>query len=299
MSSLLSKVITSENFVNLESCIAGIPDPRVEGRVTYSLRTIIVIALCATIGGANDFMSIERFGWDHCDLFEQLLGLKTNIPSHDTFNRVFNLITPRQLFDWISLWLHNTADELGLIDTIRIDGKLILSLSAEDPFCFVRAWSDQAKMVLEQVKVKKGTNEITTIPTVLDRLDLDGKTVTIDAIGTQKDIVDQICSKNGDYVLALKRNQHALYDDVSLYMTDVANGEIIDPSMQYYKDINGNHGRIETRECWVVSNIGWLNNKERWANLRSIILIKSTVHKKKSLTEHVRSCFVKKVCLTA
>jgi hypothetical protein len=160
MSSLLCKVITNENFVNLESCIAEIPDPRTNGRVTYPLRTIIVIALCATIGGANDFTAIERFGWDHCDWFEQLLGLKTNIPSHDTFNRIFNLIAPRQLFDWISLWLHNTAEELGLIDTIRIDGKLILSLSAEDPLCFVRAWSDQAKMVLEQVKGKELGSEL-------------------------------------------------------------------------------------------------------------------------------------------
>jgi predicted transposase YbfD/YdcC len=119
-------------------------------------------------------------------------------------------------------------------------------------------------------------------------LNLDGKTVTIDAIGTQKDIVDQICSKNGNYVLALKRNQHALYDDVSLYMKDVANGAIIDSSMQYYKDISADHGRIETRECWVVNNIDWLDNKERWTNLRSLVLIKSTVSKKKSLTENVR-----------
>jgi hypothetical protein len=113
MSSLLSKVLTNENFVDLESCIAGIPDPRVQGRITYPLRTIIVIALCASIGGANNFTAIERFGWDHCDWLEQLLGLKTNIPSHYTFNRVFNLLNPRQLFDWISLWLHDVAEELG------------------------------------------------------------------------------------------------------------------------------------------------------------------------------------------
>ena len=139
MSSLLLKVITNKNFVNLEACIAEIPDPRVNGRVRYPLRTIIVIALCATIGGANDFTAVERFGWDHCDWFEQLLGLKTNIPSHDTFNRIFDMLNPRLLFDWISLWLHNVAEKLGLIDTIRIDGKLILSLSAENPLCFVRA----------------------------------------------------------------------------------------------------------------------------------------------------------------
>ena len=288
MSSLLLKVITNENFVNLESCIAGIPDPRIKGKVTYPLRIIIMIALCATIGGANDFKAIERFGWDHCDWFEQLLGFKTDIPSHDTFNRVFNRLVPRQLFDWITLWLHNVAEELGLIDTIRIDGKLILSLSADDPLCFVRAWSDQAKMVLEQVKVKKGTNEITTIPAVLDRLDLGGKTVSIDAIGAQKNIVDIICGKNGDYVLALKKNQHQLYDDISLYLTDVVNREILDPSSQYYKDINCDHGRIETRECWLVNNIGWLDNKEKWKNLRSIACIKSTVQRKKMLTENMR-----------
>lgn len=288
MSSLITRVLTNENFVNLESCIAGIPDPRVQTRTIYSLRTIIIIAVCATIGGANDFTAIERFGWDHCDFFEQLLGLKTNIPSHNTFNRVFNLLNPHGFFDWLSLWLHDVAEGLDLVETIRIDVKMIVSLSAEDPLCFVRAWSDQAKMVLEQVKVKKGTNEITTIPAVLDKLDLDGKMVSIDAIGTQKDIASQICEKNGDYVLALKKNQPQLYEDVSLYLNDVASGQIIDPSMDHYKNTDSNHGRLEIRECWIVSNINWLHNRHHWRNLKSIIMIKSTVRRKGRLTETIR-----------
>lgn len=288
MSSLMNKIFTNQNFAKLDLCIAEIPDPRVQGRIVYPLRTIIVIALCASIGGANDFVGIERFGWDHCDFFEQLLGLKTNIPSHDTFNRVFSLINPRLFFDWISLWLHDVTERLELCDTIRIDGKIILSLSAEDPFNFVRAWSDECQVVLEQVKVKKGTNEITTIPAVLDKLNLDGKTVTIDAIGTQREIVDMICDKNGDYVLALKKNQHQLYDDVALYLNDVVEGQIIDPSMSYYKDIDSNHGRCEIRECWVVSDIDWLDNKRKWRNLNSLVLVKSTVRKKGSLTETKR-----------
>jgi len=288
MSSLLDKIVTNEKFVNLEFCIAEIPDPLVQGRITYSLRTIIIIALCAAIGGANDFTAIEQFGWAHCDLFEQLLGLKTNIPSHDTFDRVFSLICPRLFFDCITLWLHDIAEALELIDTVRIDGKLILSLSAEDPLCFVRAWSDQCKVVLEQVKVKKGTNEITTIPEVLERLDLQGKTVTIDAIGTQTKIVDMICENGADYMLALKKNQHQLYDDVSLYLNDIANGDLVEPSVRYYKDINKGHGRNETRECWVVSNIDWLYNRRRWRNLKSLVLVKSTVIKKGISTENSR-----------
>lgn len=285
MDSLLTKVITNQNFVNLESCIAQIPDPRVQARTVYSLRTIIIIAVCATIGGANDFTTIECFGWDHCDFFEQLLGLKTSIPSHDTFNRVFNLLNPHLFFDWLSLWLHDVAEKLGLVETIRIDGKMVVSLSAEDPLCFVRAWSDQAKMVLEQVKVKKGTNEITTIPAVLDKLNLDGKMVSIDAIGTQKGIVSQICEKNGDYVLALKKNQPQLYEDVSLYLNDLVSGQIADPSMDYYKNIDSNHGRLEIRECWIVSNINWLHNLHNWRNLKSIVMVKSTVRKKGYLAE--------------
>jgi hypothetical protein len=90
---------------NPEAYIAEIPYPRVQGKITYSLRTIITIALCATIGGANDFTAIERFGWDHCDFFEQLLDRETDIPSHDTFDRIFALINPRLFFDNIHLWL--------------------------------------------------------------------------------------------------------------------------------------------------------------------------------------------------
>lgn len=288
MSSLLTKVLNQENFVNLELCINEIPDPRVKGRIIYPLRTIIVIAICAIIGGANDFKAIERFGWDHCDWFQELLNLTTSIPSHDTFNRVFTLINPRLFFDWISLWLTGVVGQLGTIDTIRIDGKLITSLSSENPINFMRAWSDELKLVLAQVKVTKGSNEITTIPAVLDRLDMEGKTVTIDAIGTQTAIVDQVCEKGGDYVLVLKKNQHQLYEDVSLYLTDIATGQIIDSSMKYHKDVDANHGRIETRECWVVTNLDWLDSKERWTNLKSIIMVKATVQKRGHLSEHVR-----------
>lgn len=288
MSSLLTKILTNQNFVNLESCIAAIPDPRRQSQIDYSLKTIIIIAVCAIIGGADDFTAIEKFGWDHCDYFEKLLNLNTNIPSHDTFNDVFNRLIPRAFYEWISLWLADVIESLDLTETIRIDGKMITSLSAKDPLNFVRAWSDQIKMVVEKVKVKKGSNEIATIPDVLDKIDLDGKVVTIDAIGTQKNIADQICAKNGDYVFALKKNQPQLYEDVSLYLKDVVEGQIIDLSMDYYKAIDSNHGRIEVRECWIVSNISWLHNRHRWRKLRSIVLIKTSIRRKGSLIETSR-----------
>lgn len=124
---------------------------------------------------------------------------------------------------------------------------MITSLSSKNPLVFVRAWSNDHKLVLEQIKVKKGTNEITTIPEVLDRLNLKNKVVTIDAIGTQINIVDLISRKKGDYVLALKKNQHQLYDDVSRYMDDVASNQITDSSVQYYKQVDYDHGRQDKR----------------------------------------------------
>lgn len=298
MSSQFHRLMTSKNFANLKICVGAIHDPRVKQRTRYPLTHIIIMALCATLGGANDFVAIERFCIDHKGFFMGLLGPKVKVPSHDTFGRVFSLISPRTLFKWVSLWLNSVAKSEGCGNSIALDGKVIASLSHKDPFNFVRAWSSSRSLVIGQEKVKHGSNEIVAMQEVLKELSLEGKVVTIDAIGTQKKIAKLICQRGGDYVLALKRNHRQLYENVKSYLEGIAGRETSDGSAQYYKHVDKSHGRHEVRECWIADSIGWLLDRENWHKLMSIALVRSTVKRGEKTTYHQRF-FISSLTTTA
>src|SRR5262249_44218801 len=185
----------------------------------HLLSDILTIALCAVLAGADSWYEIELFGRAKLTWFQRWLPLPHGIPSHDTFRRVFAALKPWAFQDCFVAWMNTACDATGL-QRIHIDGKSLRGSRRQTPrgLCpalhLVSAWAGANHLTLGQVAVADKSNEITAIPALLQVLDLKGCIVTIDAMGCQKDIAAQIVADGGDYVLAVKENQGALYADI-------------------------------------------------------------------------------------
>ena len=257
-------------------------DPRDDRGKRHELLDIIVIAICAVICGADNWVEVEMFGNAKRDWFEQFLALPHGIPSHDTFGEVFARIDPDQFqgsfLRWIQSISHLTAGQVIAIDgkTLRGSHDRILGKGAIE---MVSAWASANHLVLGQVKVEEGSNEITVIPELLRVLAVQGCIVTIDAIGCQTDIAEAIIDKEGDYVLALKANQGQLFEDVkSLFDIEFAERKPFHwVEHDYHRMVDKGHGRVEIRQCWIVTDeeyLTYVRQHKEWAGLRSVILVR-------------------------
>ena len=269
-------VQNSRSFASLIECLQEIRDPRMAKKVRYPLVPIILMALCASLGGANNWVEIAVFCKDHRNWFQEYLQINCGVPSHDTFNRVFNLVHAKNLVDWLVVWMENNFEKDINTDVIDIDGKVLEAYSSENPLILVRAWSQQFNCAIGMVKVERGSNEITAIPPLLDSLYIKGKIITIDAIGAQKEIVKKITDQGGDYLISLKGNQRQLHSDVSLYMNDMFQGYFTE-KRSYAESVEVSRGRIETRRCFTTDNLDWLEERKKWKNLNSIVAIETTI----------------------
>jgi predicted transposase YbfD/YdcC len=274
----VSSLHDNPRLATLFDSLHQVEDPR-SRNIKHPLVSILFIAICATVGGANDFVAIEQFGIAHMDWFVQLIQLPFGIPSHDTFNRIFSLICNVQLNSLLLLWL---ADCNATFDEqISIDAKTVKAQSSGCPLTILRAWSSKNSSVLAQMKVNQCTNEISVIPKLLALLDLKGKVVTIDAIGTQKKIVDQIVEGGGEYLLPVKGNQGTLHQDLKVFLDDLSDGAFDHHvGYTYHETIEKGHGRIEIRRCWATDCVGWIQQKREWEKLTSIALIEVKIIKK-------------------
>jgi len=257
-------------------------DPRRDRTKEHKLIDIIVIAICAVICGAEGWVDIENFGNSKLPWLKTFLELPNGIPSHDTFGRVFSMISAQEFqaafYDWV--W---SVYEITQGQVINIDGKCLRGSGDKSlgkrAIYMLSAWAAENHLVLGQRKVDEKSNEITAIPELLKILALSGCIVTIDAIGTQTNIAKIIIEANADYVLAVKENQGRLYEDISvLFAVDQAHNFQY-ASYEYAKTTNKGHGRIEVRECWSTSNSEYLNlirDVQNWVGLKSIAMVIST-----------------------
>jgi predicted transposase YbfD/YdcC len=259
----------------------SISDPRIERQKLHLLIDILSIAICASVCGADKWEDVEDFGKAKEDWFKTFLVLPNGIPSHDTFNRVFNRLDPNEFQHSFLSWI-SAVSELIRGQVIAIDGKVLrrshdrgVGKSAID---MVSAWATENHLVLGQVKVDQKSNEITAIPKLLKALEISGCIVTIDAIGCQKDIAEEIIDQSADYVLALKDNQGNLFEDVKLLFDDLEESEYKAYSFDYHKIVNKGHGRIEIRECWTISEIAiitHLRGYKDWKKLNTVSRIRA------------------------
>lgn len=226
--------------------LQNIPDPRVHRTRRHELQSILVVALCATIAGADNCVEMAEFGQQHQDWLERLVPLPSGIASHDTFARVFRLLDAKELERACQQWLAQVAGRVH--GTVAIDGKSVRGSSKGDahrPLHMVSAWAADMGLLLGQCKVDGKSNEITAIPELLRLLHLKGCIVTIDAIGCQKSIAQQLHEHGADYVLSLKGNQRHMHAVVRKHF-EVQDSQERFEENTYTESCSG-HGRQELR----------------------------------------------------
>jgi predicted transposase YbfD/YdcC len=264
---------------SLREHFGEVEEPRELGKVRHKLIDIITIAICGVICGANNWTSIETFGKAKEEWLRSFLELPNGIPSHDTFNNVFRMLSATSLQECFIKWAQSLREVIGN-EVVAIDGKRLKRSydrkSGKGAIHMVNAWASENQMVLGQVKTEEKSNEITAIPELIKLLDIRACTITIDAAGCQKNIARDIIVGGADYVLALKGNQGTLHQDVKDYFDYVSEKNFEGVEYQYFETLDAGHGRIETRRYWTVNDIKWLDNKEKWAGLASIGMVEAT-----------------------
>jgi predicted transposase YbfD/YdcC len=262
----------------IESHFSSLTDPRIQHKVRHKLTDIIVITICAVISGADGWTEVEEYGNAKHEWLRSFLELPFGIPSHDTFGNVFAVLSLSEFESCFLSRIRAVFDLIG-VDMIAIDGKRLCNsydrASKKAAIHMVSAWASENHVVLGQVKTDEHSNEITAIPELLKVLEIKGCIVTTDAIGTQKEISSQIIDKGGDYVLALKGNQKSLYEDVKLFFEDALERNFDGISYDTDKTVEKDHGRTETREYWISSDIDWLFGKDKWKCMKSIGMVRS------------------------
>jgi len=266
-------MLTERTLVSF-SIFESLTDPRMERTKRHQLFDIVILTLCATLGGANSYADVERFGKAKLAWFLRHLELPNGIPSHDTIGRVFARLNPAELINCLDRWLRSLGESLDG-KTVSIDGKTLrgsLDAAAEKSgLHLVSAWASEARLVLGQVAVAAKSNEITAIPLLLDLLELTDAVVTIDAMGCQKAIAAKIRDKGADYVLALKGNQEKIHEATR----DAFEAELISGGrrLKRFTTKETNRGRVETREYSVMPVPDDLVGKEEWRDLRSLVMV--------------------------
>jgi len=268
----------------------NLTDPRVKRTRRYVLQDILVVALCAMIANCNTWVDIERYGNTKLDFLRRFLELPNGIPSHDTFGRVFAKLDPAALLLCLQNWLADLRAKLGG-EHVAVDGKTLRGSHDGDTrpnaLHLVSAWAREARLFLGQIAVAEKSNEITAIPQLLELLDIEGDTVTIDAMGCQKDIATTIVAKGADYVLAVKDNQPTLHTAIREAFIQFADDDYLEPSLRRFKTINRDHGRLETREYFIADVPADLPGANDWIGLQSIGMVLRTREEGDSIAEEV------------
>jgi len=249
-----------------------VSDPRIDRKKLHKLIDIIVISICAVIAGADSFDDIEVFGKGRIDWLKRFLELPNGIPSHDTFERVFRRIDPKEFQSSFQGWTSHLATAFEGV--IAIDGQTHRGAKdtgqKKSPLHMVSAFASDLRLVLAQVKVDEKSNEITAIPKILELLDLKGCIVTIDAMGCQQAIAQKIIEGGGDYALGLKGNQGLTLEAVTEHFSTMS--EI---TFEKFIEVDKGHGRIETREHFASTAESVIDLKV-WPGLKSVVKVIST-----------------------
>lgn len=259
--------------------IEQLDEPRNRREPKHLLLDIVTIAILATLAGADSMSGVETYGKAKQGWLSTFLELPHGVPSHDTFSRVFNLIEPEQFNGFFQRWLEHITEQLN-IKLIHIDGKTLRgSYDRQNQLKAlhsVSAWASEHQLVLAQRRVESKSNEITAIPEILELLSLEGAIITLDAMGTQTAIAEQIIKGGGDYILALKANQENLFKGVKSFFETAVQSDWQGIEHSYEVSTESAHHRIEHRQVWVVplSQVPDLANAHKWKGLNAIVMVR-------------------------
>ena len=253
-------------------------DPRRDNR-RHLLMDIIVIAICASICGANSWLDIELFGHAKYAWLKGFLELSHGIPSHDTFGRVFAVLNVEQFQRCFAVWIQ-AVEERTQGQIIALDGKQLRrshdKALGKRAIYMVSAWASENGVVFGQRKVDDKSNEITAIPQLLDMLEVSGCIVTTDAMGCQTAIAEKAIENGADYVFVVKENQGRLLETIRGLFDDP--DEMRWVHCDYHKTVDKGHGRIEIRECWATSDqeyLQYIASRADWKALQSIAMVQA------------------------
>lgn len=255
-----------------------IEDTRQQWKIRYNLVEVIVMTIVAVTAGAEHWNEIAMYCKSKADMLRKKFNLKleNGVPTDDTFQRIFAIIKPEQLEKCFINWAKSVND-IPENEIVSVDGKTICG-SRDDDYSvihMVSAWANKTGIVLGQKRVDEKSNEIPAVPQLLDLIDVQNCTITSDAMSCQKKTVQEICKKNGNYVICLKGNQETLHDDVKLYF------ETAEKEPQFYplsktSTLDKGHGRIEKRKYFLTTDVEWIEERDEWAGLNAIGMVRST-----------------------
>jgi predicted transposase YbfD/YdcC len=257
----------TETLEQFGSCWEGLEDPRKGNAALHDFHELLMIALCCVLCGGQGAVDMALFAEAKEPFLRSFLTLANGLPSHDTFSRLFRNLDPDQFRDSFQRFMAQFSEQLQGV--VAIDGKVLRRsfdrVSGKSALHMVSAWGSEQRLVLAQIATDAKSNEITAVPKLLRMLTLKGAIVTTDALNCQRAIAEQIVEQKGDYALALKGNQGALYDDVVLLLDD--------PELKASTsapEVEADHGRIETRTATVSADINWLQKQHQWPGLKAI-----------------------------
>jgi predicted transposase YbfD/YdcC len=255
-----------------------LPDPRQLGKVIYPLDEVLLLCLLAVLAGAEAFVDIARFGEKKIDLLRRFRSFRDGTPSHDQLGDIFATLDADKFQRCFVSWVASLTGAAA--EVIAVDGKTVRrsyqKKGAKAPIHMVSAFAARQRLVLGQVKVAEKSNEIVAIPALLGMLVIEGAIVSIDAMGCQRHIAEQIVDKKADYVLALKGNQGTLREDVELFAAEQQANGFKDTHVSRDQTVDGDHGRIETRTYTVFHDVDWLQERHDWPGLKAVVMVEST-----------------------
>lgn len=262
---------------------SSLDDPRQGWKVVYPLPEILLSVLCATMAGAEDFVEVERWANRKLEFLRRFLPFSRGIPSHDTLNDVLNALPADAFSACFVSWVESLRD--GDPEIVAIDGKTSRRAhnrgKGQNPLHLVSAWASRQRLVLGQQACQEKSNEITAIPALLERLELTGALVTIDAMGCQTKIARAIRDKGADYLLTLKDNWPALTAEVARFFADpAAHGDV-----ERHDTVDADHGRLESRRHAVCHDVHWLTADRRFSgewrfqDLAMIAMVEATTER--------------------
>ena len=254
----------------------ALDDPRQQAKVLYPLPEILLLCLCAVLGGSDSWVEVALYGQHKLGFLRRLLPFAHGVPSHDQLGNVFARLDAQQFQSCFIAWVERFTTAVRGV--VAVDGKTLrrsFDRAAEQgPIHMISAWSSQQRLVLGQCKVANKSNEITAIPELLKLLELHGAVVTIDAMGCQRTIAAQIIDQNADYVFGLKGNQGTLHKDVALLFDERQDG-FAGHAVTLHESFEKGHGRLETRRVVATDDLAWLQKEHQWPGMRSVAKVES------------------------
>jgi predicted transposase YbfD/YdcC len=246
-------------------------DPRVERTRKHPLINIVFMAVCGVLSGSNSIAGIHEFAIDCRSWLARYLDLGNGIPSEDTIGRILARLDPGAFEKCLLSWTQ-AVQEAAENQLVAIDGKTLRGSRDHEhgraPIHVVSAWATVNKLSLGQVVISEKSNEITAIPQLLQLLDVSGALVTIDAMGCQKEIADQIRDGGSDYILAVKQNQPTLYEQVEAAIDEALEQDA--EQINEHETAEKGHGRQETRTCAIFPAPESVDPENLWRDLSAV-----------------------------